>query len=302
MTQAPVARRLHPTLTRRGDRYGLLLLLLVFSYVISAFAATKYAGLIQTPLFVVALLLALRTSRVKKRTARIIVTGMLIGTFSAVAFALGHATDIGLGIANVWTGLVLFTTVVVIIRRILSRPVVSLPSIFGAVSAYMIIGLMFASFYAAIERLGSAPFFAHGAPGDTRTFQYFSFTTLTTLGYGDFTAATNGGRAVAVMEALSGQVFLATLVARLVASYRTPPRNGSTASANTGPADTGPADTGPADTGPADTGPSIGGREPAAGPAQAQHRAGNPRRGPVTRPAAGRRAPVKWRNAHRRET
>jgi len=57
--------------------------------------------------------------------------------------------------------------------------------------------------------------------GNTQTFQYFSFTTLTTLGYGDYTALENSGRAVAVMEALTGQIFLATLVARLVAAFRT---------------------------------------------------------------------------------
>jgi hypothetical protein len=43
---------------------------------------------------------------------------------------------------------------------------------------------------------------------------------LTTLGYGDFTAAQNGARSIAVLEALTGQVFLATLVARLVSAYR----------------------------------------------------------------------------------
>ncbi len=64
-------------------------------------------------------------------------------------------------------------------------------------------------------------FFANRQPGNTQTFQYFSFTTLTTLGYGDFTAMDSSGRAVAVLEALTGQVFLATLVARLVAAFRT---------------------------------------------------------------------------------
>jgi Ion channel len=81
---------------------------------------------------------------------------------------------------------------------------------------------MFAAFYAAIERLGGGSFFAHQQPANTQTFQYFSFTTLTTLGYGDFTAAGNGGRALAVIEAPTGQVFLATLVARLVAAFRSP--------------------------------------------------------------------------------
>jgi hypothetical protein len=67
-------------------------------------------------------------------------------------------------------------------------------------------------------------FFASNQPANAQTLQYFSFTTLTTLGYGDFTAAGNGGRSIAVMEALTGQVFLATLVARLVSAYRTPAR------------------------------------------------------------------------------
>ena len=100
-------------------------------------------------------------------------------------------------------------------------------SIYGALSAYLVIGLMFAACYSAIQHLGAGHFFAGGEPANTQTFQYFSFTTLTTLGYGDFTAAGNGSRAIAVMEALTGQVFLATLVARLVAAYRSPaePKN-----------------------------------------------------------------------------
>jgi hypothetical protein len=112
--------------------------------------------------------------------------------------------------------------VVVIVRQILSFATVTAQSIFGAISAYMIIGLMFAAFYAAIAKLSGGHFFAGNRPGNSETFQYFSFTTLTTLGYGDFTAAGNNGRAIAVIEALTGQVFLATLVARLVAAFRGP--------------------------------------------------------------------------------
>jgi hypothetical protein len=108
------------------------------------------------------------------------------------------------------------------VRRVLAKPAVTIQSIYGALSAYLIVGLMFASSYAAIDHLGESAFFADNQPANTQTYQYFSFTTLTTLGYGDFTAAENGGRAIAVLEALTGQVFLATLVARLVAAYRTP--------------------------------------------------------------------------------
>jgi hypothetical protein len=117
-------------------------------------------------------------------------------------------------------------TVIMVVRRVLARPTVTIQSIYGALSAYLIIGLMFAAGYAAVEHLGEADFFANNQPANTQTFQYFSFTTLTTLGYGDFTAAQNGGRSIAVIEAMTGQVFLATLVARLVTAYRAPARPG----------------------------------------------------------------------------
>jgi hypothetical protein len=112
--------------------------------------------------------------------------------------------------------------VVLIVGRVLARNEVTLQSIFGAISAYMVIGLMFAACYAAMSKFDGDHFFADGKAGSIAIFQYFSFTTLTTVGYGDYTAAASGGRAVAVLEALLGQVFLATLVARLVSAYRNP--------------------------------------------------------------------------------
>jgi heme A synthase len=214
---------------RHGDRYGLLLLLLVFSYVISAFTTARYVGAAVTVLFVAALLLALRTSGVNRRTRRLLIGAVAAGSVTAVVAVLSHASQVGIGLANLWTAVILLLTVVVIVRRVLTMPTVSLQSIFGAVSAYMIIGLMFAAIYGGMSRLEHGPFFAGGSPANTRTLQYFSFTTLTTLGYGDFTAASNAGRAVAVMEALGGQVFLATLVARLVTSFRGPRAPGTAA-------------------------------------------------------------------------
>jgi Ion channel len=220
---------LRPALSRSGDRYGLLLILLVLCYLFGAFTTGDFITVFEILLFVGTLLLALRTSHVRPRTARLIIGGTVVGSVIVVVLVVSHAAskDTATGIANVWTGLVLLVTVGVILRRILTMPTVTLQGIFGAISAYMIIGLMFASFYAAMSHLySSQPFFASGSPANTRTFQYFSFTTLTTLGYGDFTAAQNAGRAVAVIEALGGQIFLATLVARLVASYRSPRGNG----------------------------------------------------------------------------
>jgi hypothetical protein len=207
--------------TPAPGRYGALLLLLIVSYLLSAFFSGRWVEALQVVVFTAAALLALRSSPVSRRAVRLLMVVAFIGVPVFFALSLSTATgDVGTGVANLWTGVVLLTAVVMIVRRVLGFGTVTLQSIFGALSAYLIIGLMFAAFFAAIYHLSGDPFFAPGEPNNTQTFQYFSFTTLTTLGYGDFTAAGNSGRAVAVLEALTGQVFLATLVARLVAAFR----------------------------------------------------------------------------------
>jgi hypothetical protein len=239
MTQAPLVQRAgtrgngtsgpgRTSTPPSGGRYGLLLLLLILTYLLSASGLVLVTD-IQTVLFLGVVLLALRTARISRRLTRLLVAVALIGSAAATVALLTH-TPGGMGAADIWKGLMLLLTAGIIVRRILARPTVTIQSIYGALSAYLILGLMFAAFYAAFQHLGSEPFFASHEPASTQTFQYFSFTTLTTLGYGDFTAATNGGRALAVMEALTGQVFLATLVARLVAAFRTPTGSAGAAS------------------------------------------------------------------------
>ena len=207
----------------------MLLLVLIATYLLSAFDDTRLAAQLQVGLFTVLLLLAMRTSPLPGRWPLVIVVVAVAGSVGALALSLTK-TPVDDGLAELWKGFVLLTTVVLVVRRVLARPTVDLQSIYGALSAYLITGLMFAAFYAAIYHLTHSPFFANNQPNSTQTFQYFSFTTLTTLGYGDFTALGDGGRAVAVLEAIAGQVFLATLVARLVSAYRTPARQASAAS------------------------------------------------------------------------
>jgi Ion channel len=204
-----------------GGRYGLLLLVLIATYLFSAFGGKQLAAELQVLLFALVLLIALHTSPLPGHWPEIIGAVTVIGSLVTFGTSLTGAR-VGTATEDLWKTLLLLMAVIMVVRRVLARPTVTIQSIYGALSAYLIVGLMFASGYAAIEHLGESAFFANGQPANTQTFQYFSFTTLTTLGYGDFTAAQSGGRAVAVLEALTGQVFLATLVARLVAAYRNP--------------------------------------------------------------------------------
>jgi Ion channel len=216
------AARPESGIERPSRRYGLLLLLLLATYLLSAFTSGAWVGFIQIVLFAIAAFMTLRASGVRQRYTRLIIGFGLIGTALAAWLAVSRVSEVGEGIANIWAALVLLLTVGIIVRHVLTMGTVTMQSIFGAVSAYLILGLMFAACYSAMFHLGGDQFFASGRAGTTQTFQYFSFTTLTTLGYGDYTAAQSTGRAVAVIEALAGQVFLATLVARLVASFRGP--------------------------------------------------------------------------------
>ena len=200
-------------------RFDLLLIIMVSAYLLSALTGGRWTEVVRVVLFTAVALLAIRNSVLPRRTTGLFVTAVLAG--SAIMLALWFITETGKGIANIWAGVVLLFAVAAIVHRTLAISTVTMQNIYGAISAYLIIGVAFASFFAAIGHLNGGHFFADGQQGSTQTFQYFSFTTLTTVGYGDFTAAGSFGRAMADLEALTGQIFLVTLVAFLVTRFRT---------------------------------------------------------------------------------
>lgn len=199
-------------------RYGLLLVLLIAAYLLSAVTHSNWAGAVHVAFVAVVALIAVHQARLPHRRTVIATSATLVTAIAAGVCAISSNTSAE-GAASLWNGVVLLLTVVVIVNGVLRLERVTGQSIYAALSSYLLIGLMFASFFAALGYLVSGPFFADGQPVNGQTVQYFSFTTLTTLGYGDFTAAGDLGRALAVLEAIAGQVFLATLVARLVSAY-----------------------------------------------------------------------------------
>ena len=206
----------------RQRRYGLLLITLIAVYLLSALGSGWPGQVAQLALVVAVTFLGLRNTDFPHRVLARWVT--LIGSALAIAAVASSQSPVARGSASIWTGILLLATVVIIVDSVLKLDTVTVQSIYGALSAYILVGLMFAAFFGAIAGLGGTDFFVNGEPANIQTYQYFSFTTLTTLGYGDFTAGGSFGRAVAVLEALTGQIFLVTLVARLVSAYRGPTR------------------------------------------------------------------------------
>jgi hypothetical protein len=121
-------------------------------------------------------------------------------------------------------GVLTVTIAVAIAAGAVAQNEVNSRSVAGAICVYMLFGMLFMFLYGVLATLGHAPFFAQGTDGTRSTRLYFSYTTLATLGYGDYTAAANLGRSLAVLEALIGQLYLVTVVAVIVTRLGLPGR------------------------------------------------------------------------------
>ncbi|MDE1462316.1 ion channel [Spartinivicinus poritis] len=128
------------------------------------------------------------------------------------------------------TNVVFFLYVIFeLIKIIFSASVVTRNIIYGAMSIYLLLGIMWAFVYALLDLLiidafgGSSYQSAH----DLSQFIYFSYVTLTTLGYGDMMPLAGPVQSIAAMEAITGQFFLTILVARLVGMHISQTTNGN---------------------------------------------------------------------------
>jgi hypothetical protein len=130
----------------------------------------------------------------------------------------------------VWlVGLVFAAAIIgVIARGVVDQGEVNSQSIVGAICIYLLVGMLFSFAYGSAAKLGSGFFFAQGTDGTAAIRLYFSYITMATVGYGDYSAAGDFGRTLAVLEGLLGQLYLVTVIALLVGrvGFRQPERSG----------------------------------------------------------------------------
>jgi len=138
-----------------------------------------------------------------------------------------RVVDFGVGglgldiLSALFTLIAAFLLGAMFITRALRDGRINMHRIMGAVGAFLLIGVMFSQLYRILALLVTDAFAVGGTPAPAALFlarvNYFSFVTLTSLGYGDITPLHPFARALVTLEALAGQLFLAILVARLVA-------------------------------------------------------------------------------------
>jgi voltage-gated potassium channel len=203
---------------RVGEEYRfgvvLLLLLLTFVFLISGPQATWIRPVTVT-LQGATLLAALAAARTPVRWQHIARYFVLVCIAIAIAAQFSSGT-VAEGATAILSGLLVAVAPAAIVKSIVQRRVIDARTVMGALCIYVLIGLMWAFAYTAIGAIQSRPFFAQTTHATTSDYTYFSFVTLTTVGYGDLSAAGHLGRALAVLEALFGQIYLVTIVALLV--------------------------------------------------------------------------------------
>lgn len=162
---------------------------------------------------------AVRTSQARRRTR--IIADVLFWVVLAISITLVFADQKGklLGLDSLLGGLLLFVAPLVILRRITQHQRVTRETILGVVCVYMLIGLFFAFVFAAVGQFESGDFFTTVKDPGYADYIFFSYVTETTIGYGDLVPASQIGRSLAVFDALLGQLFLVTVLGRIVSLW-----------------------------------------------------------------------------------
>jgi len=199
---------------RSSHSYGFVLALLVLAFVFTAAAPDKaWAAALLVVIEGVTLLSAIWTSGLSG--SRLLLF-MAASAVLAIPGLMANGGSSSQGAANGVNALLLVVTCGAILSGIVDQGVVNVQSVLGSICVYLALGMIFTFIYGTVAQLGHADFFAEGTDGTSAIRLYFSFATLTTVGYGDYTAAANPGQTLAVVEALMGQIYLVTVVALIV--------------------------------------------------------------------------------------
>jgi|SRR5829696_696886 len=174
----------------------------------------------------VSLLLSVRIAHAAPPVAALALGIAVLGFVAGVVLAVTGSTD-GAGARLMAVLLVVFGPPAValgVVRHLRATEEVREEAVMGVLALYMLVGLLFAFVFGAIDRLGDGSFFADGVPATGSNCVYFSFTTLTTTGYGDLSARSGLGHTLSVFEALLGQIYLVTVVSLIVSNLKRRPR------------------------------------------------------------------------------
>ncbi len=197
-------------------------LILVYPFVVEDRPMPAVAACFLLAIFVATLWVVAGDRRIRI-VATLLVIPTVVGNLLSAAAPDRYPLLPAVAFGTVFLG---FMTVV-IFRGVVQSPAVTTETLYGAVTAYMLLGITWAQGYLLVEMLHPGAFRSASA-ADGRVvppdLTFLSFITLTSVGYGDIVPVSRHARALAILEAVAGQMYLAVFVARLVGMHGQHPR------------------------------------------------------------------------------
>jgi voltage-gated potassium channel len=212
-----LAARFRNDAVRFLDSYSsLLVLLLANFFLLEIVEDPRWGAIGSTLLSALALVVAISDPdtghTINRRQALSIAACVAL---TPLVFLVESASVIGLTYL-LPAALLVTATLPVTLSRVLKHKRVTHETVLGALCTYVLVGLLFAFVFLAVNEFRNEPFFTQPGAHAQSEYLYFSFVALTTLGFGDLSPGVGLPQALTVLEALLGQIFLVTMVARLV--------------------------------------------------------------------------------------
>lgn len=205
---------------RVSDAFGLVLALVLLTYVLTSLLGNRgWSAVVLVLATSTTSVVALVSSHVKARVVRLAFWLSALTVLLAVISAASDEQTL-LNLASLIQIGILTVAMAAVLWRVVSSAEVGSRTILGAISVYTVLGILFTFVYGTIDRIQGGPFFEGIARPEGSDFIFFSYTTLTTTGYGNLVPGGQPGRMVSGLEMMIGQIFLVTLVAGLVSLWR----------------------------------------------------------------------------------
>jgi hypothetical protein len=215
----PVRRKLVSSFVA-ADSYGLVLLLVFITYILAVSLRERRAPPLVVVAQIVTVWFALRTSKAPRRVRLGANVVLAAAAVIAAVDLLGNTMDVASPTILAINTVLYLIAPITIIRHLASRRTVDQETVLGAVAAYLLIGMFFAFLYRFLDVVQVTPFFGAEGRATMSRVLFFSFTTLTTTGYGNLVPAGNPGQTAAVAEMLIGQLFLITAVGKVITVWQ----------------------------------------------------------------------------------
>ena len=207
----------------RPNKYSQLLTVLIVLFIVAPISGVIIGDILISTLFLSITVSIIRTFEVKKRFL------FLLFTLATVAFSLDLYTDLQPDfeqahffdvLSQIISSLFIFAALVTITRKIFSEKIISNDTIKGGIAMFMMIGIVWALLYRIVYYFDPHAFSESvETMNSTGNMFYFSFSTLTTLGYGDITPVSEFARNLTNLEAITGMLYPSILIAKLVGAY-----------------------------------------------------------------------------------